>query len=104
MFVVWNAAVLAALPSSFAGSDPLEVLRNSGSPLVAAGISAFSLSAIVTSFVGFVVALTDFFADVLGKESGDTKLRRKGHGLVGGIEPHFPVESEVIQRFMPEPE
>ena len=32
-FVVWNAAVLAALPGSTAG-DPLEVLRSSGSPLV----------------------------------------------------------------------
>ena len=63
MFVVWNAAVLAALPVGSAG-DPLEVLRSTGSPLVASGILAFSLSAIVTSFVGFVVALTDFFADL----------------------------------------
>ncbi|CAK8985639.1 unnamed protein product [Durusdinium trenchii] len=66
MFVVWNAAVLAALPATFtAGADPLEVLRNTGNPLVAGGILAFSLSAIVTSFLGFVVALTDFFADLL---------------------------------------
>lgn len=34
--------------------------------LCGGGILAFSLSAIVTSFVGFVVALTDFFADFLG--------------------------------------
>ena len=60
--------MLAALPAGFGGADPLEVLRNTGSPLVAGGILAFSLSAIVTSFVGFVVALTDFFADFLGGE------------------------------------
>ena len=31
MFVIWNAAVLAALPATFtAGADPLEVLRNTG--------------------------------------------------------------------------
>ena len=34
------------------------------------GILTFSLSAIVTSFVGFVVALTDFFADFLGGAVG----------------------------------
>ena len=36
----------------------------------AGGILTFSLSAIVTSFVGFVVALTDFFADFLGGAVG----------------------------------
>ena len=75
MFVVWNAAVLAALPIGSAG-DPLEVLRSTGSPLVARGILAFSLSAIVTSFVGFVVALTDFFAD-LDNRSEDSSLPLK---------------------------
>lgn len=73
MFVIWNAAVLAALPpGATATADPLEVLRSSGSPLVAGGILAFSLSAIVTSFVGFVVALTDFFADFLGGEDSSS--------------------------------
>ena len=75
MFVVWNAAVLAALPIGSAG-DPLEVLRSTGSPLVATGILAFSLSAIVTSFVGFVVALTDFFAD-LDNRTEDSSLPLK---------------------------
>eukprot|EP00435_Cladocopium_sp_Y103_P024509 s748_g6.t1 len=80
MFVIWNGAVLAALPGATTGSaDPLEVLRSSGSPLVAGGILAFSLSAIVTSFVGFVVALTDFFADFLGGE--DTSSMGPGFSL-----------------------
>jgi len=77
MFVVWNAAVLAALPRSTAG-DPLEVLRSSGSPLVSGGILTFSLSAIVTSFVGFVVALTDFFADFLGGEDSNSTTSISG--------------------------
>lgn len=72
MFVIWNAAVLAALPGATGTANPLEVLRSSGSPLVAGGILAFSLSAIVTSFVGFVVALTDFFADFLGGEDSSS--------------------------------
>ncbi|CAJ1355927.1 unnamed protein product [Effrenium voratum] len=81
MFVVWNAAVLAALPPG--GGDPLELLRASGNPMVSAGIVAFSLSAIVTSFVGFVVALTDFFADLLGDRETEatneaTKVRDFG--------------------------
>mmetsp|Transcript_58967 Transcript_58967/g.140787 ORF Transcript_58967/g.140787 Transcript_58967/m.140787 type:complete len:673 (+) Transcript_58967:64-2082(+) len=64
MFVIWNAAVLAALPDgSPPDMDPLEVLRSSGGSLVGSGVLFFSLSAIVTSFFGFVLALTDFFQD-----------------------------------------
>lgn len=49
----------------------------------AGGILTFSLSAIVTSFVGFVVALTDFFADFLGGAVGS--VTRAGKHFLGRL-------------------
>ncbi|CAE8626824.1 unnamed protein product [Polarella glacialis] len=78
MFLIWNGVILAAVPPG-GSADPLDALRASqGSGLLGLGVLAFSLSAIVTSFIGFVIALTDFFADVLGdgSSSSDTGSAR----------------------------
>merc|ERR1712008_201143 len=45
--------------------------------LLSAGVLTFSLSAIVTSFTGFVVALTDFFADALQTEMDSASTASK---------------------------
>jgi len=55
MFCLWNGVILAA--SDGAGGDPLQALGDN--PLV----PAFSELAIVTSFVGFVYGLFDFYVD-----------------------------------------
>lgn len=73
MFLVWNGVILAAVPPGAGGADPLDTLRSAGGSALANGVIAFSLSAIITSFIGFVVALTDFFADALGPSSGESK-------------------------------
>jgi tyrosine-specific transport protein len=60
MFVAWEAAVLGqAHTGSTAGGDPLAFL---GAP---AAVDAFSLLAVATSFIGFVLGLSDFFTDAL---------------------------------------
>lgn len=80
MFVLWNGAILAAVPPGISGVDPLEVLRASGGTALSTGVIAFSLSAIVTSFIGFVLALTDFMKDALSEpgqsEAEETQLSR----------------------------
>ena len=50
-------------------SDPVAALKNT-STLVGPVIEAFSFLAIATSFIGFVLGLTDFYADALGLKSG----------------------------------
>ena len=70
MFMAWEAAVLGASGGGAAGGgaggggDPLAALRGSG-PLVGGLIDAFSLLAIATSYIGFVLGLTEFIADAL---------------------------------------
>lgn len=85
MFLVWNAAIIAAVPPGAIGmGDPLDALRASGGPELAVGVLVFSLSAIITSFVGFVIALTDFFADALGPvedDSSGVKLKLRDFAL-----------------------
>jgi len=72
MFLVWNGVILAAVaPGTAGGTDPLDALRATGGAALANGVLAFSLSAIVTSFIGFVLALTDFFADAM-RPTGET--------------------------------
>lgn len=85
MYLVWNAVILAAVPPGPAAGgsgDPLSVLLASGGSGLSAGVLVFSLSAIATSFIGFLLSLTDFFADVLRPsseaeqgESEESKLR-----------------------------
>ncbi|KAJ9508016.1 hypothetical protein QJQ45_021351 [Haematococcus lacustris] len=73
MFLVWEAVVLgsmgpaaattAAAAAAVAG-DPLEALQAS-SPVARPLVDSFSLLAIVTSFIGFCLGLTDFLEDIL---------------------------------------
>ena len=75
MFLAWNAVILGSVsPEVLAGIqdasvggapfDPLEQLRSSGGEsLLSVAVSVFSLFAIVTSFIGFVVGLKDFYED-----------------------------------------
>ena len=81
MFVLWDAALLGNVSAADAAaaldavarsggaveaiSDPLVALRATSEPANAL-VEAFSFFAISTSFIGFVLGLTDFLADGLG--------------------------------------
>ena len=72
LFVLWNGIILGAVPPEAADAaraagdvfDPLVGLRASGGAFGDV-VRIFSLLAIVTSTVGFVYGLTDFYADLL---------------------------------------
>ncbi|KQK14799.1 uncharacterized protein LOC100846275 isoform X2 [Brachypodium distachyon] len=67
LFLVWDAVILGTIPG-LAGSgtiaDPLEQLRSSNG-IVGPIVEAFSFLAIGTSYIGFVLGLSDFIADFL---------------------------------------
>ncbi|KAL1520448.1 hypothetical protein AB1Y20_022030 [Prymnesium parvum] len=73
MFIAWSAVILgsvppdAALSAAAAGEqfDPLVALRSAGDTL-GQEVAIFSLLAVVTSFIGFVYGLVDFWSDALG--------------------------------------
>lgn len=71
MFILWDAAILGTSQDGFLakGADPLVVLRTEG-PLISALVDSFSFLAVATSFIGFVLGLLDFFADVLDLPTG----------------------------------
>jgi len=65
MFLLWNAVILGQIPPGApAGADPLALLGQAD-PVVGPTVEVFSLLAISTSFIGFVLGLTDFVADYL---------------------------------------
>uniref|UniRef100_A0A0E0EFM4 Uncharacterized protein n=1 Tax=Oryza meridionalis TaxID=40149 RepID=A0A0E0EFM4_9ORYZ len=67
LFLIWDAVILGTLPG-LAGDgtiiDPLEQLRSSNGT-VGPIVEAFSFLAIGTSYIGFVLGLSDFIADFL---------------------------------------
>lgn len=74
MFLAWNAVILGSVsPDLIHGIsngktvfDPLQILRNGGAgELLGVLLSVFSEFAIVTSFIGYVYSLQDFFRDTL---------------------------------------
>ncbi|CAG9466809.1 unnamed protein product [Pedinophyceae sp. YPF-701] len=69
MFVLWDGAVLGT-PSE--GGDPLVALLNQPG-LAGQAAAAFSLLSLVTSFIGFVLGLTDFAAGILNVPEEDRK-------------------------------
>jgi len=81
MFVLWDAAVLGSVSAKDAAAaaamvaaggsvaDPLATLRGT-SATAAALVQGFSFFAISTSFLGFVLGLTDFLADGLQLSTG----------------------------------
>jgi tyrosine-specific transport protein len=92
MFVAWNLAIVGSVPpdalASFADGaaaaaasglpppppfDPLEQLRGGeGGPFLSVAVSTFSEFAIVTSFIGFVLGLQDFFRDAFASSSSSS--------------------------------
>jgi tyrosine-specific transport protein len=73
MFLVWNAVILGSVSPEILKSvsqgnaifDPLKILRNGGAgEWIGLLVSVFSEFAIVTSFIGFVYGLLDFFQDL----------------------------------------
>lgn len=73
LFLVWNAVILGTLPGLGAESnrvfDPLQQLRSTNG-IVGPIVDTFSLLAIATSYIGFVLGLSDFLADLLKLPSG----------------------------------
>jgi tyrosine-specific transport protein len=72
MFLIWNAVILGSVSPEILKSvsqgnavfDPLQILRNgSAGEWIGLLVSVFSEFAIVTSFIGFVYGLLDFFQD-----------------------------------------
>ncbi|KAL6896940.1 hypothetical protein ACP4OV_007512 [Aristida adscensionis] len=75
LFLVWDAVILGTIPvlaGSSTVSDPLEQLRSSNG-MVGPIVEIFSFLAIGTSFIGFVLGLSDFLADLLKLPSGQNK-------------------------------
>lgn len=83
MFLAWDAVSLGGSGSGGASSssivDPVAALSAS-SPLAAPLVATFSMLALITSFVGFVLGLTDFLADALPVE----RRAKRGEGGGGG--------------------
>lgn len=69
MFLVWDAVVLGSLSGITQSEDPLAALRSENG-VVGPIIEVFSLLAITTSYIGFVLGLADFLADLLKLPSG----------------------------------
>uniref|UniRef100_A0A0A8YA82 Tyrosine-specific transport protein, putative n=1 Tax=Arundo donax TaxID=35708 RepID=A0A0A8YA82_ARUDO len=75
LFLVWDAVILGTIPGlagSSTISDPLELLRSSNGT-VGPIVELFSFLAIGTSYIGFVLGLSDFLADLLKLPSGQNK-------------------------------
>ncbi|XP_054818544.1 uncharacterized protein LOC129318057 isoform X2 [Prosopis cineraria] len=72
LFLVWNAVILGTVGNNEMGLDPLQQLRSTNG-IVGPIVEAFSLLAIATSYIGFVLGLSDFLADLLQLPSGQNK-------------------------------
>ncbi len=83
MFLIWNAVVLGNVAVGDGALNPLAQLR-SGQSGVALGalVAVFSEFAIVTSFVGFVYGLVDFWRDLLKGTSVGEPQRLQLYSLV----------------------
>ena len=69
MFITWNAVILGIATAGTEG-DPVQLLRAGGAGEFTGDlVSLFSEAAIVTSFIGFVIGLMDFFTDVFPNRS-----------------------------------
>ncbi|KAJ8450571.1 hypothetical protein Cgig2_020208 [Carnegiea gigantea] len=76
LFLVWNGVILGTITNVDSDVqkivDPLEQLRSSNG-LVGPIVEIFSLLAIGTSYIGFVLGLADFIADLLNLPTGQSK-------------------------------
>ncbi|QYX31351.1 amino acid permease [Sphaerospermopsis torques-reginae] len=73
MFLAWNAVILGSISpdilqnnsQSCSVFDPLQILRSGGAgEVLGLVLTVFSELAIITSFIGFVYGLVDFFQDI----------------------------------------
>ncbi|MEA5617349.1 aromatic amino acid transport family protein [Cronbergia sp. UHCC 0137] len=80
MFLAWNALILGSVSPDMlqnnleSGSvfDPLQILRAGGAgELLGLVLTVFSEFAIITSFIGFVYGLVDFFKDIFRITKGE---------------------------------
>uniref|UniRef100_A0A5B7AQY3 Tyrosine-specific transport protein n=1 Tax=Davidia involucrata TaxID=16924 RepID=A0A5B7AQY3_DAVIN len=76
LFLVWNAVILGSITGFETGfdkiADPLQQLRSTNG-VVGPIVEVFSLLAIATSYIGFVLGLSDFLADLLKLPSGQSR-------------------------------
>ncbi|CAK9138812.1 unnamed protein product [Ilex paraguariensis] len=76
LFLVWDAVILGSLTnletSSDKIADPLQQLRSTNG-VVGSIVDVFSLLAIGTSYIGFVLGLSDFLTDLLKIPSGHSR-------------------------------
>ncbi|KAK7276626.1 hypothetical protein RIF29_17769 [Crotalaria pallida] len=64
LFLIWNAVILGTVNDNVTGLDPIQQLRSTNGT-VGPIVEVFSLLAIATSYIGFVLGLSDFLADLL---------------------------------------
>ncbi|OVA13833.1 Tryptophan/tyrosine permease [Macleaya cordata] len=76
LFLVWDGVILGSIPSLEIGMDkmvdPIQQLRSSNG-VVGPIIELFSFLAIATSYIGFVLGLSDFLSDLLKLPTGQNK-------------------------------
>ena len=77
MFTLWDGAVLGGVSAEDLAAginlDPLSTLQGT-SPAAAGLVKSFSVFAVSTSFLGFVLGLVDFLSDGFGwREEGDAR-------------------------------
>ena len=89
MFLAWNAVILGSVHPDLMPSDnssvfdPLQVLRTgTAGDWLGVLVSVFSEFAIVTSFIGFVYGLIDFFKDLFNATPEDPAHRLPLYSLV----------------------
>ncbi|KAM7528515.1 hypothetical protein LguiB_031925 [Lonicera macranthoides] len=73
LFIIWNGVILGTVTVLETGSDkiadPLQQLQSTNG-VVGPIVEVFSFLAIATSYIGFVLGLSDFLADLLKFPSG----------------------------------
>ncbi|KAJ3683784.1 hypothetical protein LUZ60_014011 [Juncus effusus] len=76
LFLIWDAVILGTIGGLDANNtgitDPLQQLRSSNG-IVGPIVEVFSFLAIGTSYIGFVLGLSDFVSDLLKLPSGQNK-------------------------------
>ncbi|KAI5433428.1 hypothetical protein KIW84_020631 [Lathyrus oleraceus] len=72
LFLIWNGVILGTVGDNPMGLDPLQQLRSSNGT-IGPIVEVFSFLAIATSYIGFVLGLSDFLADLLNLPTGQNK-------------------------------
>ncbi|XP_061344695.1 uncharacterized protein LOC133290604 isoform X1 [Gastrolobium bilobum] len=72
LFLIWDAVILGTISDNVMGLDPLQQLRSTNGT-VGPIVEVFSLLAIATSYIGFVLGLSDFLADLLKLPTGQNR-------------------------------